>query len=69
MVQGFFFSFLSFFLSFLLSFLTEPWGMQDLNSLTRNQTQAPCGGSMESWSLDCQGIPIAPDPSCHAVFK
>ena len=43
--------------------------MQDLNSLTRNQTQAPCGGSMESWLLDCQGIPIAPDPSCHAVFK
>ena len=31
--------------------------MQDLSSLTRNQTHFPCSGSMESELLDHQGSP------------
>ena len=31
--------------------------MQDLSSLTRDQTQAPCIGSVESQPLDHQGSP------------
>ena len=31
--------------------------VQDLSSLTKNQTHAPCGGSVESSPLDHQGGP------------
>ena len=31
--------------------------MQDLSSITRDQTYAPCSGNMEPWTLDCQGSP------------
>ena len=33
---------------YLLIFLTTPGGMQDLSSLTRDRTNAPCIGSAES---------------------
>ena len=33
------------------------YGMWDLSSLARNRTHAPCIGSVESYSLDCQGNP------------
>ena len=33
-------------------------GLQDLNSLTRDQTHAPCGGSTESYPLDHRGSPV-----------
>ena len=39
------------------NFLATPHSMRDLISLTRNQTYAPCHGSVGSWSLDGQGIP------------
>ena len=32
----------------IYSFLAMPSGMQDLSSSTRDQTSAPCSGSMES---------------------
>lgn len=30
----------------------------DPSSLTRDQTHVPCKGSMESWTMYCQGIPF-----------
>ena len=35
-------------------FLAAQQGMQDLTSLTRDQTHAPCSGSSDSWPLDHQ---------------
>ena len=35
----------------------QPWGMQDLNSLTRDQTHSPCMGRVKSYPLDCQESP------------
>ena len=32
-----------------------PRGMWDLSSLTRDQTSAPCSGSMDSLPVDHQG--------------
>ena len=45
--------------SVLFCFLTLLRGMQDLSSLTRDQTHAPCSGSVESQPLDHQGNPKA----------
>ena len=41
----------------LALFLATWCGMQDLSSLTRDRTHAPCNGSMESRLWDCQGSP------------
>ena len=38
-------------------------GMQGLSSPTGGQTHASCSESVESWPLDCQGIPII-----HLIF-
>ena len=35
--------------------LAMPRGMWDLSSLTRDQTSAPCSGSMDSLPVDHQG--------------
>ena len=32
--------------------------MRDLSSLTRDRTQAPCSGSVESYPLDHKGSPL-----------
>ena len=34
-----------------------PYSMHDLSSFTRDWTQVPCSGSMESYPLDRQGCP------------
>ena len=44
---------------FSLLVLVQPRGMQGPSSPTRDQTQAPCGGNTESYTLDHQGIPKA----------
>ena len=38
-------------------FLATPRGMRDLSFSTKDQTRAPCIGSVESESLDHQGSP------------
>ena len=46
-------------------------GMQDLSSLTRDQTYAPSTGSVESLPLDCQGSlrdSLYSDPEIHYIF-
>ena len=49
----------SFFLKecFIYLFLATPHDMWDLSSPARDQTHAPCNGSMESQPLDLQGSP------------
>ena len=42
---------------FFFFFLAAPRGMQNLSSLIRDQTHAPCRGSAESSPLDHQGSP------------
>ena len=39
----------------------EVYNLQDLSSLTKDQTCASCSGSTESYPLDCQGSP------CHTL--
>ena len=39
-------------------FLAVPCYLWNLSSPTRDQTQAPWSGSMESWPLDCLGISL-----------
>ena len=46
-------------LYFLYFFLAMPRGMQNLNSLTTDQTFAPCSGSKESQLLDCREFPVS----------
>ena len=41
----------------LLLLFAMPYSMHDLSSLTRDWTQVPCSGSMESYLLDRQGCP------------
>ena len=41
----------------LLLLFVMLYSMHDLSSLTRDWTQVPCSGSMESYPLDCQGSP------------
>ena len=43
-------------LFFFFFLLAVPCGIQDLSSPTRDRTRAPCGGSVQSWPLDRQGI-------------
>ena len=47
-------------------FLVMLCSTQDLSSLTRDQTSAPCNGSAESYPLDCQGSPW-PDLNVSSV--
>ena len=47
-------------------FLAVPHGLRDLSSPTKDQTQAPCSGSMESQPLDHQGSPRAEALICIA---
>ena len=47
---------ISWFLSFFF-FFALPQGMWDLSSLTRDWTQVPCIGTVESLPLGCQGSP------------
>lgn len=39
--------------------MSVPWSMQDLSSLTKDQTRTLCSDSMEFWPLDHQGSPLA----------
>ena len=43
-------------------------GMQDLSSLTRDQTCAPCSGSVESQPLNHQGNPFFL-PTCSLLLR
>ena len=45
-------------LDFFFFFLVSPRGMQDLSSLTRDRTSAPCSGSVASSPLEHQGSPL-----------
>ena len=44
----------------LFFFLDPTSGMQDLSSLTSDQTHSPCSGSAESYARDHQGHPLEP---------
>ena len=44
--------------TFFFFFLVSPRGMQDLSSLTRDWTCAPCSGSVASSPLEHQGSPL-----------
>ena len=42
---------------FIFYFLAMPCSIQNLTSSTRGGTHDPCIGSIELYSLDCQGVP------------